>query len=627
MASRTNAYDVLDETLRNTLDYRARATTERVVIEFVASQPRHSIATAVQLAQQLVERDCPEFVPDELGIKGLRHPPVDSAEAWSSLGYRLATDVVSTTTALPVALIDANQAAARHRHAPVDPASPSYEELPVSDFERILLRQLWRVGVYVVMDDHLPDSTAGTIRVGANEAMQRAPLASDRADEAYLRIHVNPAEPRVMSTVVRALASIASSGYTLNNLYEIEARLIVYLVASRLGLDCADDPHVEDYLYGPAVSISHQVRFPVILAVAESVESVLRGDVAPVGMSVLLVEKCSTRTFGKVAQLAGEVVALLDEYSEPGQRAVAEHIVADAVAGNPQWAPSDAAIIGLQLARRVAEYGDLLALSTEDISALARGTWATAMEWDIGGYTINDDAAPVILPDGTQLFLAADATPQKHTLQEKQDAWFELGCGFPSTITARVLWGLRSNVAEGSRARYQDFGRYGVSERGRDYLANLWRIGMIVAPVADGEQGFTVGNGIDADGSRAPIMRMSPSEHYYLVQVSTDDYANTFGLIAKAVVALFLGHYNKLWASTPATPRGGVAEIAVATAILLERLGMDSMNQSRGADWFTALAEAGQPLEPGFDYAAVLEAVEKAEDVFRGLVPALTDEF
>lgn len=98
-----------------------------------------------------------------------------------------------------------------------------------------------------------------------------------------------------------------------------------------------------------------------------------------------------------------------------------------------------------------------------------------------------------------------------------------------------------------------------------------------------------------------------------------------------AVTALFLNQYPKIWLD-PAAPTGpppgggdaaaGLHELRVAAALVAQRLGMVPASWSAG-HWWSRLGLVGRSLPAEFSWARVLAAVDRAEDVFRGISPTL----
>lgn len=101
-----------------------------------------------------------------------------------------------------------------------------------------------------------------------------------------------------------------------------------------------------------------------------------------------------------------------------------------------------------------------------------------------------------------------------------------------------------------------------------------------------------------------------------------------FGGGRRGVVVL--GQYPKVWlgesAHEAAEAQGdvdaaGLRELRVAAALVCQRL--DMAPQWGGEPWWNRLGMGEGALPKGFDWARVLEAVDKAEDVFRGISPQL----
>lgn len=417
--------------------------------------------------------------------------------------------------------------------------------------------------------------------------------------------------------------------------WRIESSLIVYLVSCRLGLPDHEDHWVEDYLHGPAVSVTGSVRWPVVFIIAECMEAVLRGedatwefhDAITVSGEASPEEPGTGRellTDDEVADVGEYVGAALSLYTDEGTRRAAERLTAETVAGNPQWAPHDAALLGVQVAELAGRRSALESLTGSEVGELARGVWASELEWSVRGYRVVAGATGLVLGDGTSVFRDCDAV----AVDPDHADWG----GLIAASAERMQWSRRLIASEENVGRYQGWEAYGVSGQGIEYLRNLWRIGMVVLPPAVDPEGsaFSVSAGADARPDVPPRPRMAPGENWYLVQLSVKDYAETFSSVAVAVASLFLGQYPKVWlgesAHEAAEAQGdvdaaGLRELRVAAALVCQRL--DMAPQWGGEPWWNRLGMGEGALPKGFDWARVLEAVDKAEDVFRGISPQL----
>lgn len=314
-------------------------------------------------------------------------------------------------------------------------------------------------------------------------------------------------------------------------------------------------------------------------------------------------------------QAAEYVASHTAAFADPAVRHVAEYIVAGTIAANPQLPPHDAGLLGAQLADLADQEGDLTTLTQEQLAEVSRDAWYSELEWDLRGHRVSGTAPALRLTDGSIVYRAKDTTLI-------DASWSD---GLPSTSVSRVQWGMRCDTSL-SNGHYNQWYRHGVSPQGINYLNNLWRVGVRVVPPRPSEDGnsFSVVLGAESDPTTPPERNQDPMEQWYIVELFMETKTNIFHTIAVTLAALFLNQYPKIWLDSdgwvPPTDASG-AELRVAAAILCERLGMPPSDLSEGGSWADCLG--GEALIHDFDWAAVFEAVEKAEDVFRGESPQL----
>lgn len=655
-------YANIDAELRESLAAEENPDVERRILRYAVDNPRFSLSVAVQVARHCVI---------ELG-HAAEIPLIQSSQSWLAQGF------VPHAGAPPIRVVErgaektlwaaehvrpvgpgagdpAAESAGRQeefflRHAAPAGGAPDYLHLgeSLSDYERELLAQLWRIGVYVDFSEELPDNVVSEIQTRGygGAAASMAPSPYDREAQSRYRILLPPPDTEeVMPAILHALTKVVAAhlpvkkpdGEGLSPLqpWRIESSLIVYLVSCRLGLPDHEDHWVEDYLHGPAVSVTGSVRWPVVFIIAECMEAVLRGedatwefhDAITVSGEASPEEPGTGRellTDDEVADVGEYVGAALSLYTDEGTRRAAERLTAETVAGNPQWAPHDAALLGVQVAELAGRRSALESLTGSEVGELARGVWASELEWSVRGYRVVAGATGLVLGDGTSVFRDCDVV----AVDPDHADWG----GLIAASAERMQWSRRLIASEENVGRYQGWEAYGVSGQGIEYLRNLWRIGMVVLPPAVDPEGsaFSVSAGADARPDVPPRPRMAPGENWYLVQLSVKDYAETFSSVAVAVASLFLGQYPKVWlgesAHEAAEAQGdvdaaGLRELRVAAALVCQRL--DMAPQWGGESWWNRLGMGEGALPKGFDWARVLEAVDKAEDVFRGISPQL----
>ncbi len=654
-------YANIDAELRESLAAEENPDVERRILRYAVDNPRFSLSVAVQVARHCVI---------ELG-HAAEIPLIQSSQSWLAQGF------VPHAGAPPIRVVErgaektlwaaehvrpvgpgagdpAAESAGRQeefflRHAAPAGGAPDYLHLgeSLSDYERELLAQLWRIGVYVDFSEELPDNVVSEIQTRGygGAAASMAPSPYDREAQSRYRILLPPDTEEVMPAILHALTKVVAAhlpvkkpdGEGLSPLqpWRIESSLIVYLVSCRLGLPDHEDHWVEDYLHGPAVSVTGSVRWPVVFIIAECMEAVLRGedatwefhDAITVSGEASPEEPGTGRellTDDEVADVGEYVGAALSLYTDEGTRRAAERLTAETVAGNPQWAPHDAALLGVQVAELAGRRSALESLTGSEVGELARGVWASELEWSVRGYRVVAGAPGLVLGDGTSVFRDCDVV----AVDPDHADWG----GLIAASAERMQWSRRLIASEENVGRYQGWEAYGVSGQGIEYLRNLWRIGMVVLPPAVDPEGsaFSVSAGADARPDVPPRPRMAPGENWYLVQLSVKDYAETFSSVAVAVASLFLGQYPKVWlgesAHEAAEAQGdvdaaGLRELRVAAALVCQRL--DMAPQWGGEPWWNRLGMGEGALPKGFDWARVLEAVDKAEDVFRGISPQL----
>ncbi len=655
-------YANIDAELRESLAAEENPDVERRILRYAVDNPRFSLSVAVQVARHCVI---------ELG-HAAEIPLIQSSQSWLAQGF------VPHAGAPPIRVVErgaektlwaaehvrpvgpgagdpAAESAGRQeefflRHAAPAGGAPDYLHLgeSLSDYERELLAQLWRIGVYVDFSEELPDNVVSEIQTRGygGAAASMAPSPYDREAQSRYRILLPPPDTEeVMPAILHALTKVVAAhlpvkkpdGEGLSPLqpWRIESSLIVYLVSCRLGLPDHEDHWVEDYLHGPAVSVTGSVRWPVVFIIAECMEAVLRGedatwefhDAITVSGEASPEEPGTGRellTDDEVADVGEYVGAALSLYTDEGTRRAAERLTAETVAGNPQWAPHDAALLGVQVAELAGRRSALESLTGSEVGELARGVWASELEWSVRGYRVVAGATGLVLGYGTSVFRDCDAV----AVDPDHADWG----GLIAASAERMQWSRRLIASEENVGRYQGWEAYGVSGQGIEYLRNLWRIGMVVLPPAVDPEGsaFSVSAGADARPDVPPRPRMAPGENWYLVQLSVKDYAETFSSVAVAVASLFLGQYPKVWlgesAHEAAEAQGdvdaaGLRELRVAAALVCQRL--DMAPQWGGEPWWNRLGMGEGALPKGFDWARVLEAVDKAEDVFRGISPQL----
>jgi hypothetical protein len=654
-------YAKIDAELRESLAPEAHADVERQILRYAVSNPQFSLSVAVQVARQYIVEAGPA---EEI-------PLIQSSQAWLARGF------VPHAGAPPIRVVergaDVTLWAAEHvrpvgpesrglaaeevgpqtefffRHADPEEGAPDYLHLGdgLSDYGRELLAQLWRIGVYVDFSDELPDNVVSEVQTrgyGGTAALG-APSPADREAQSRYRILLPPDTEDVMPTVLHALAKVVAAHLPIRGAsgeevpplqpWRIESSLIVHLVSCRLGLPDHEDHWVEDYLYGPAVPVTGSVRWSVIFIIAECMEAVLRGEEATWEFHDYITvagedpsedpgPSRELLTGSEVADVGNYVGAALSLYVDEGARRAAERLTAEAVAGNPQWAPHDAALLGVQVAELTGREAALDSLTGSEVGELARGVWASELEWAVRGYRVVSGAPGVVLGDGTSMFRDRDVV----AVDPGDADWG----GLVAVSAERLQWSRRLVLSEENAGRYQGWEAYGVSAQGIGYLRNLWRIGMVVLPPALDPEGnaFSVSLGADARPDAPPRPRMAPGENWYLVQLSVQDYAETFSSVTVAVASLFLGQYPKVWLGESThdvaeasgdTGAAGLRELRVAAALVCQRLDMSP--QWTGGPWWNRLGMGEEALPKEFDWARTLEAVDKSEDVFRGISPQL----
>ena len=658
-------YAKIDAELREVLAPEAHADVERRILRYAVSNPRFSLSVAVQVARHYIVEAGP----------AIEIPLIQSSRSWLARGF------VPHAGAPPIRVVERGAEmtlwAAEHvrpvgpeprdpaaeeagpqtefffRHAAPAEGAPDYLHLGdgLSDYGRELLAQLWRIGVYVDFSGELPDNVVSEIQTrgyGGGAALA-GPSPADREAESRYRILLPPDTEEIMPTVLHALAKIVAAHLPVRGIdgegrpplqpWRIESSLIVRLVSRRLGLPDYEDHWVEDYLYGPAVPVTGSVRWSVVFIVAECMEAVLRGEDATWEFHDYITvagedpsedpgpgrELLTDREVTDVGDYVGAALAL---YADGEVRRAAERLTAETVAGNPQWAPHDAALLGVQVAELTGRESTLESLTGSEVGELARGVWASELEWSVRGYRVVPEAVGLVLGDGTSVFRDCDVA----AMDPEGADWG----GLVAVSAERMQWSRRLVVSEENVGRYQGWEAYGVSGQGIEYLRNLWRIGMVVLPPALDPEGnaFSVSLGADARPDSPPRPRMAPGENWYLVQLSVQDYAETFSSVAIAVASLFLGQYPKVWlgegVSDVAEAQGdtgaaGLRELRVAAALVCQRL--DMAPQWAGGPWWNRLGMGEEALPEGFDWARMLEAVDKSEDVFRGISPQLPAEW
>lgn len=527
-------YVDIDTQLRELIDLQQHAEVERWILHYAVNNPRFPLSVAVQIAQKYVlsaESVCCGGGDDSTSAGEL--PLIRSSLAWLTCGFEPRTGA-TTFSALDrgvemtfltaedvrpreghvvdlAALKPDCQRSARLRQADPVPGAPDYRHLgPGLDSRaRELLAQLWRLGVYVDVSADLPDSVLSEVRTNSERPGNTEPRPTDRAEEARYLILLHPEVEDILPTVLSALTRICAAhlpvadveGQLLPPLqpWLFESVLSVYLVAARLGLPDYDDHWLEDYLYGPLVPATGSVRWPVVFAVAECMEAVLRGEEdswrfhGPVsltersaGTEVSGDNELARRTFHdrQLHEIGDYVGMALNLWPGAEERSAATRLMAETVAGNPQLAPQHAALLGAQLAELTGRDGRLLDLSEEDVVEIARGTWFSALEWEVNGYAPRPHSVGLELGDGTILFRDCDVTPvsQEPTAPASPAPEAAAWASQIEISAERLAWGKRLVASPESLDAYRSWRRYGLSDQALGYLNNLWRIGMRVLP-------------------------------------------------------------------------------------------------------------------------------------------------